>query len=320
MIPLDSTSVRTDTAAAKSDEAAAAPVGAENTPVAPDAAAPVNQLLERRNQVQGWLTRLDELAHESAAHIAARVRADYDGRLSTLLAELTTHKDAIRADMDRLRADLDAADARHENAVDALEEVRLRYRVGEIEEAVWEERRQVLEEEIATAAALRDAVASELQRVEELVAQIDGSDGSSRARLHEIAISRVAVSELSAAEVEGEDDVIDIAELEVAPASDEETVPEPGSALSALDYPWELPPRAAAGEEDGEDAEPGLPPADFLEELDRALSDEPAEDPAYTLTEAELDTRPQPGVKCPDCGYTNDPQAWYCGVCGADLN
>jgi hypothetical protein len=30
-------------------------------------------------------------------------------------------------------------------------------------------------------------------------------------------------------------------------------------------------------------------------------------------------TRPGPGVKCVDCGYTNDFDARYCGVCGVDL-
>ncbi|HET8656541.1 MAG TPA: hypothetical protein VFL93_13560 [Longimicrobiaceae bacterium] len=34
---------------------------------------------------------------------------------------------------------------------------------------------------------------------------------------------------------------------------------------------------------------------------------------------AEPDTRPPPGIKCPDCGYMNDANAWYCGVCGVDL-
>ena len=34
---------------------------------------------------------------------------------------------------------------------------------------------------------------------------------------------------------------------------------------------------------------------------------------------ADPTTRPTAGVKCPECGYTNDATAWYCGVCGVDL-
>jgi hypothetical protein len=37
------------------------------------------------------------------------------------------------------------------------------------------------------------------------------------------------------------------------------------------------------------------------------------------LDDVEPDTRPGTGIKCPECGYTNDSTAWYCGVCGVDL-
>ena len=30
----------------------------------------------------------------------------------------------------------------------------------------------------------------------------------------------------------------------------------------------------------------------------------------------EPDARPKTGVRCKECGYTNDAGAWYCGVCG----
>jgi hypothetical protein len=29
--------------------------------------------------------------------------------------------------------------------------------------------------------------------------------------------------------------------------------------------------------------------------------------------------KPPPGLKCAECGYTNDLSAWFCGVCGADV-
>ena len=34
---------------------------------------------------------------------------------------------------------------------------------------------------------------------------------------------------------------------------------------------------------------------------------------------ADPKTKPRTGVKCPECGYTNDATAWYCGVCGVSL-
>ncbi|CAN5611857.1 hypothetical protein BH23GEM8_BH23GEM8_19190 [soil metagenome] len=61
---------------------------------------------------------------------------------------------------------------------------------------------------------------------------------------------------------------------------------------------------------------------EFLKQLDRAIggSDEAAStESAVNSEEASEQFRPTPGTKCPECGYTNDPEAWYCGVCGVDL-
>ncbi|MBW3629630.1 MAG: hypothetical protein KY464_10055 [Gemmatimonadetes bacterium] len=86
--------------------------------------------------------------------------------------------------------------------------------------------------------------------------------------------------------------------------------------------------------------EPAGDPADFLQDIDRALAtpSSPAP-PASPVTlvasvtalppltavggfseEPDPDTRPTVGIKCPDCGYTNDSTAWYCGVCGVNLS
>jgi hypothetical protein len=61
---------------------------------------------------------------------------------------------------------------------------------------------------------------------------------------------------------------------------------------------------------------------EFLKQLDRAISepDDAADSgPAVNTEEDTEQFRPTPGTKCPECGYTNDPEAWYCGVCGVDL-
>lgn len=56
-------------------------------------------------------------------------------------------------------------------------------------------------------------------------------------------------------------------------------------------------------------APPSLDPdRDFLEELDRAMADS-----------HEPGGRAKTGVRCKECGYTNDAGAAYCGVCGVDL-
>lgn len=73
-----------------------------------------------------------------------------------------------------------------------------------------------------------------------------------------------------------------------------------------------------AGEPRAESAppEPVHAEAEFLEDLDRAIQS------LGPQTDDEPDpeaVRPKPGSKCAECGYTNDVEAWYCGVCGVDL-
>lgn len=63
--------------------------------------------------------------------------------------------------------------------------------------------------------------------------------------------------------------------------------------------------------------------AGFITDADSTLSD-PTYDPELRIThptdEGTLeDTAPRPGLKCGECGYTNDLSAWFCGVCGADV-
>lgn len=68
-----------------------------------------------------------------------------------------------------------------------------------------------------------------------------------------------------------------------------------------------------------------LPPAQtasFLSDIDRAISDDDETTRPEGANADELpseETSPKPGLKCPECGYTNDLSAWFCGVCGADI-
>lgn len=63
----------------------------------------------------------------------------------------------------------------------------------------------------------------------------------------------------------------------------------------------------------------------FLREVDRTLSAANGPPPEALIPDPEAlipdpETRPAPGVKCPECGYTNDSSAFFCGVCGIDLS
>ena len=52
-----------------------------------------------------------------------------------------------------------------------------------------------------------------------------------------------------------------------------------------------------------------------LEGLDRAMAT-----PRVSAETVDLASGPPAGIKCRECGYTNDPTAAFCGVCGVDLS
>jgi regulator of replication initiation timing len=244
----------------------------------------LDDLLLRREQVQDWLARLDEYSGDVPSHVAERVRSDYEARLRETVEALSEHLSGLQVELERLRTELHASGSRYELAVDRLEEARLRHRIGETEAAEWEARRAELEDAVNTAGAEREEVSSELQRMEQLVEQLQRSGAA-------------------------------------APAEDWLPVlsdPEPRAAGPSPAPEAVAPVELAVVEEDtaAADADQDLA---FLEELDRALTTSGDDEAGMAAGNTDAGMRPAAGVRCPECGYTNDSTAWYCGVCGVDL-
>lgn len=131
----------------------------EPTTVVPEA---VRQLLERRSTFRNWLARLDEVGGKYRREVAERVRADYQTRLDEVAVELEEHRHELVSTLDQRRTRLDELSAATERRSVELEEAELRFQVGELDEATWEERRaelaEGLEEIESELAAARGAV------------------------------------------------------------------------------------------------------------------------------------------------------------------
>jgi len=239
----------------------------------------VQELLEKRNRILAWLARLEEEEDPEIRRVAERVRADYRQRLQAVVEDLAVHLDSLRAELEGARERSASAEALHVEAEDALLEAKLRHRIGELDDGEWESRRGSLEEAVATAAGEREEAAAEASRLEEVLAQIDSDAPSSPPPPPPPVEETVVEEEVWVVEAPPEPESVDGAEDDLA----------------------------------------------FLEELDRAIaaSAEPAdpeseeEEPGEGEPPAE--TRPRKGMKCLECGYTNDVTAWYCGVCGVEL-
>jgi hypothetical protein len=133
----------------------------------------VRELVAERDRLRAWIDRLDSLDDATPQHIATRVRSDYGERLEAITAELTEHVQAVRDDLKEARERLASAEEGHREAMDRLEEVRLRHRIGELDADSWEEQRPALEATRDEADEARAGVAAEVETLEALLVEIE---------------------------------------------------------------------------------------------------------------------------------------------------
>jgi hypothetical protein len=132
----------------------------------------VRQLLEQRSTYREWLSRLDEVGEKYRREVAERVRADYQTRLDEVAVELEEHRHELVSTLDLRRTRLDELSAATERRSVELEEAELRFQVGELDDATWEERRSELaegleeiESELAVARAAVEALETVLREL-----------------------------------------------------------------------------------------------------------------------------------------------------------
>jgi hypothetical protein len=244
------------------------------------AGAIVPDLIRLREQLTGWIAKLDEVGPQASSRVAERVRADYAERLRRVNEDLAAHRGEIEADLARFRAALAEAEELRGRAADELDELSLRHLIGELDEASWNEARPDLERRVSDA---DDAVArarAEVEHLQQLAADIASGDG---------AAPEASAAALSANDVPQEG-LIDSSNLvrsadepaapvsdEPAPAFGEPEAPsaaaeaEPSIFAAADEFEPELPSEPEA------EPEPAAPVADATLEAPRADAREAAE-------------------------------------------
>jgi len=240
----------------------------------------VVELLELRSTVQGWLDRLESQRGMVSDHVLERVRTDYEGRLRDALDTLASHRRAIQTELGTVTSKLADAKAESSAAHDQLEEGRLRNLIGEVDDSSWTDREAALVAGLDAAREEESRIRGEAERLSDLLKQLD--------ERHAVAIPSF--------------EIYDTNEAPTAPAA-AAFLPDPAASMPII-------PEPTAAPMIGKDA--------FLGEIDRVLTSS-SPDEAAAEGEDEQETAPKPGLKCSECGYTNDLSAWFCGVCGADV-
>ncbi len=138
----------------------------------PEAGSTVEALVQQREQLRGWIAKLDEVKTEAPSRVAQRVRADYEDRLRRVTEDLGAHREEIERNLDGLRAELEAAEERRTHAADALDETQLRHLIGELDDSAWNDVRPHLESALADADDALGRTRGEVERLSALAGEI----------------------------------------------------------------------------------------------------------------------------------------------------
>lgn len=98
----------------------------------------ISELLDQRATYQGWLDKLERKRGNASPDVYKKVMADYRERLDEVEEELTGHRTELEATLDQHRDRVEQLEAERSERSAELEEVELRYAVGEFEEDEWD--------------------------------------------------------------------------------------------------------------------------------------------------------------------------------------
>lgn len=184
--------------------------------------ATVHDLIRQREQLTGWIARLDEVGGQASTRAAERIRADYAERLRRVNESLSAHRGEIEADLQRFRGALEQAEAHRLAAADEMDEVSLRHLIGELDEKAWNAARPDLEARVREAEDAVEQARAEVERLETLAADIASAESAA------FALAQAPAPAAEPEPVEAEPQPIE-AEQEPAAA---EAEPEPAAAES----------------------------------------------------------------------------------------
>lgn len=130
----------------------------------------LNALMEERNRYEQWLAQLDARKGNTPTHVFARVRADYDARLTKVLDQLAGRATELQTTASTLAEKVAALYADETTLRDERAEAELRAMVGEFSLDHARDAMQRCDEAISSLGAERAQVGAELGRVQEILA------------------------------------------------------------------------------------------------------------------------------------------------------
>lgn len=131
----------------------------------------ITALLAERQRYESWIATLETRRDATPPHVYARVRADYEKRLTAVMEQLAGRSSELESTVSRLTSKV--ATLREEETArrDERAEAELRAAVGEFTPEQWADISQKSSEELSRIETMRAEVDGELTQVQELLVQ-----------------------------------------------------------------------------------------------------------------------------------------------------
>lgn len=312
----------------------------------------IDGLLQERARFQEWLAKLNSAAGTAPAGVRDKVRADYESRLSAVMAQLRSHGTAIQQELDRHRATQAELETRRADAEEMLAEAEIRHAVGEYTDEEWQRLRDDTARTLAEVQGELSRVVAEIDRLAEVQSLIAETPRPAPAVQPAPAPAPVATpvpQAVALPEPEAPrpappiemlpDPTPDVAAATGAVAAAEPLVehsPPPPAPPPAAPSAPRFVPRPGSAAEPARAKSPAASEMDELAFLKSVSSDDrkparPSGETARVSHVAEaVPSAPQPSakpasasqqktLKCGECGTFNRATEWYCERCGAEL-
>ena len=277
----------------------------------------LNALLEERARYENWIAQLNAKREQTPTHVFERVRGDYAARLDTVMTQLRSRAEGVQSSASSLQERVTTLTNEETSRRDVRAEIELRAMVGEYTTERANEELAACDADIGRLESERTATASELHRLQEILALVRQPSGAAPAPPRPVAAAPAPAPPSPATQPP-------------RPLGAPVPRPEPASAVDELAFLNSVMDRAAENPAPLA-APPGAPRLEdipLVTSLETADRGEPQQwREGLSLRQASgtpsflkgMPTEQVKTLKCQECGTMNYPTEWYCERCGGEL-
>ena len=275
----------------------------------------VKKLENQRNELLAKLKMVEEKKDTVKPVVYEKVKRDYDDKIAAVTRELLGKKEYVEQELKTVENDRKKYSSLKEEVEMELEELELRYSIGEHDDESFKQRERELRHTLTEAEKGIKSVTERTAWMQDLLTLKGSAETAavrSEEKTEEIIPTREEVfKEESAPEpaLEEKQPVAEPTPAEPEPKKDEKFRFEDFFA-DLKGGPKKTPDEPPAKEEPKEEARAEEPKPDLAKDLE-------IEEHIFSKQEA---FREQPKkIICPKCGFENNPDSWYCEKCGAEI-